>query len=385
MAGDYPSAITGCGADHRRAGRGLPLHGLAGLPLGGVGGLLGGVTGGLAPATVKFAMNVAVDGTHSTGTTSTNALTPATEFPVVLSLYRGVPAAVQPPSNVGETRINPIPSGPDLTYLTYLGTTGGTSQSATGFLGGISGCGADGATNEVVFTFRPIVNARIVIDSSESGFGTAVSLHEGLPSTLPANPTTRHRPRRARRSERQRQRHLRTARATHGTDSKIDGDYVQLRRQHDRADRTPAPARPTTSRAARRASTTTTTRVVACGVNPSRSRRGVQVRRQTAAPRAHRHRGQRLQHRPVAARRPAAAAVYRQTGITGNDRVTATAQYVGSMSGNTVTKPAYRQDVERGRHRVDSPAGRPMCGGRAARTRVARRLLQLHARPSRRT
>ena len=62
--------------------------------------------------------------------------------------------ALQAPVNVGDTRLNPIPSGPDLAYLTYVGTTSG-ANSAQGLLGGISGCGADGKTNEVVVYLPP--------------------------------------------------------------------------------------------------------------------------------------------------------------------------------------------------------------------------------------
>jgi hypothetical protein len=57
-------------------------------------------------------------------------------------------------------------------------------------LGGISDCAADGLTNQVLFTFRPTANARIVVDASESSFPAVVSLHSGLPSSLPKNPNT---------------------------------------------------------------------------------------------------------------------------------------------------------------------------------------------------
>src|SRR5262249_27709504 len=120
------------------------------------------------------------------------------------------------------TPVNPIPSGPDLAYLTYLGTTAGM-KSVQGLLGGISSCGADGKTNQVAFTFRPTVDAKIVIDSSASSFQSVVSLHSGLPSALPKNPSGTN------------QVTLSGASNTNDTfttaipidgDGKIDGDYV---------------------------------------------------------------------------------------------------------------------------------------------------------------
>jgi cysteine-rich repeat protein len=177
MTGDLPGSITGCSAESS-APEALyrftvdPLLNAAGIPIG-------------TPLSVPFAMNVR---TYNDGGQSNDARSPATQSPVVLSLYNGVPSAIQAPQSIGGATLYAIPSGPDLTYLTYTGSTS-TAMSATGVLGGISGCGADGSTNQVAFTFRPVVNAHVIIDASESGFGTAVSLHEGQPSALPANPT----------------------------------------------------------------------------------------------------------------------------------------------------------------------------------------------------
>ena len=176
MQGDLPGSITGCSAESGAPDALYrftvdPLLSPLGIPLG-------------TPVSVKFEMNRRQFGSSSGG----DIPAPATQTPVVMSLYNGVPSAIQSPQNIGSATVYSIPSGPDLTYLTYLGVTSSTN-STTGFLGGISGCGADGQTNQVAFTFRPVVDAHVVIDASESEFGTAISLHEGLPSALPANPT----------------------------------------------------------------------------------------------------------------------------------------------------------------------------------------------------
>ncbi|MDD9946856.1 MAG: hypothetical protein OXU20_37765, partial [Myxococcales bacterium] len=114
--------------------------------------------------------------------------TPATDFDMAMSLFAGVPGVIGSPTDLGDATAQDITSGPDLVYLTFTGVTDGTN-SALGARGGISGCGADGATNEVMFTFQPSVDANVVFDASASGFGPVLSLHQGLPSDLPTAPT----------------------------------------------------------------------------------------------------------------------------------------------------------------------------------------------------
>ncbi|MDD9939359.1 MAG: DUF2341 domain-containing protein, partial [Myxococcales bacterium] len=183
-----PNNVIACNTNCPIGGGGGGGGGFGGMVSGGGSGGGGDGDGdGDGDATqMRFAMNVTTD-SDASYTSASNLKHPATAFPVVLSLYRGVPSAIQPPVNVGTQDVVQIPSGPDLTYLTYLGST---ATQRDGHLGGISGCGADGATTEVLFTFRPVVDAQIVIDSSESAFGTTVSLHEGLPSDLPDDPGT---------------------------------------------------------------------------------------------------------------------------------------------------------------------------------------------------
>lgn len=69
-----------------------------------------------------------------------------------------------------------------------MGTTAGPA-SENGLRGSISGCGADGRTNQVAYTFRPTVNAHLVIDAAKSSFDSVISLHEGALFVLPVNPS----------------------------------------------------------------------------------------------------------------------------------------------------------------------------------------------------
>ena len=155
--------------------------------------MVGGATGTVQPISVNF--HLTKDDAYATSSYGawsqgpTNYPSPATEFGAVVAVFRGVPNVVTSPTQVGDKTAIAIASGPDATYLTYVGTTSG-AMSMPGFLGGISGCGADGSTNQVLFTFRPSSDARLVFDAAESGFGTTISLHEGLPSALPKNPNS---------------------------------------------------------------------------------------------------------------------------------------------------------------------------------------------------
>jgi len=184
MAGDYPTALIGCGAPPT-APDALIRFRITPPP---------GAPDPTAPIPINFHLtkndgysNANLYGTWRTD--RTNDPSPATEFGSVISVFRGQPSAVTGVTNLGDSKQFAIASGPDSTYLTYTGTTMG-SMSAPGFLGGISNCAADGLTNQMVFTFKPNSNVRIVVDASESGFGTVVSLHEGLPGSLPKNPNT---------------------------------------------------------------------------------------------------------------------------------------------------------------------------------------------------
>jgi hypothetical protein len=183
MVGDYPTAIIGCGAEPG-APDALIRFRVSPPP---------GATGTIAPIPVNFhltkddAYPAARYGQWRTDRASDPS--PATEFGSVLTVFRGVPNSVSTTTNLGDRQAYAISSGPDSTYLTYTGTTKGMN-SGSGFLGGISGCSADGLTNQMLFTFRPTANARIVVDASGSSFPGVVSLHEGLPGTLPKNPST---------------------------------------------------------------------------------------------------------------------------------------------------------------------------------------------------
>jgi cysteine-rich repeat protein len=217
MSGDYPSTVTGCAVE--AAGPDAVYRFTVSPEL----DAQGKPKATLIP--MKFALNVRQDTVYNDNPPNeSNVPSPATQIPVALSLYRGVPTSVQTPVNVGDTRINAIPSGPDLAYLTYLGTSAG-SKSAAGFLGGISGCGADGKTHEVIFTFRPTVNAKVVIDTAESSFGSVVSLHEGLSSDLPANPSGSNKVVLSGTAQNDNDTFNKAIRVD-GADSKIDGDYV---------------------------------------------------------------------------------------------------------------------------------------------------------------
>ncbi|MEY4578818.1 MAG: hypothetical protein RL701_3521, partial [Pseudomonadota bacterium] len=180
MVGDYPTAVVGCGAES--AAPDSLIRFKVGAP----------ATGSAVPIPINFhltkddAYSASLYGTWNTG--RDNDPSPATEFGTVISVFRGVPSVVSTITDVGDKTAVSVASGPDSTYLTYAGKTNG-GMSMPGFLGGISGCGADGATNQVLFTFRPTANARIVVDASESGFPTVVSLHRGLPAALPKNPS----------------------------------------------------------------------------------------------------------------------------------------------------------------------------------------------------
>ena len=170
MLGDYPSAVTGCAADAAGPEAVYRFQ--------------------IASRTeVKFAMNTAKDGNgYDDSYGDGNAPSPATEVPVVVSVYSGEPSNVGAEIDVTDTRVNPIATGPDRTYLTYKGTSAGPN-SQNGLLGGLSGCRADGKTNQVAFTFRPTSNARLVFDAAQSSFQTVLSLHDGTLASLPANPS----------------------------------------------------------------------------------------------------------------------------------------------------------------------------------------------------
>ncbi|MDD9971945.1 MAG: C-type lectin domain-containing protein, partial [Myxococcales bacterium] len=162
MVGDYPASITGCGPDAAAPDQ--------------VYRFIVPASGG--PLDLNF--HLATRGEDGT---------PATDQDIVMSLFRGVPNSVGAPIYVMDQQVVALSSGPDQTYLTYIGTTDGANSGA-GLLGGISGCGADGNTNQVMFTFRPTLAAHVTFDSSESSFGTVLSLHEGTPSDLPTNPSS---------------------------------------------------------------------------------------------------------------------------------------------------------------------------------------------------
>lgn len=117
-----------------------------------------------------------------------NDPTPATEFGAVVSLFRGIPSSVSTTQDVMDKVFNIVGSGPDGAYLSYKGTTAGT-MSTSGFRGGITGCGADGQSNQTTYTFRPNADAHVVFDATSSSFPVTMSLHEGKSSTLPANPS----------------------------------------------------------------------------------------------------------------------------------------------------------------------------------------------------
>ena len=59
---------------------------------------------------------------------------PRPRCPWCLSVYSGVPSNISAEINIGDTRVNPIPTGPDRTYLTFKGTTAG-ANSQNGVLG----------------------------------------------------------------------------------------------------------------------------------------------------------------------------------------------------------------------------------------------------------
>ena len=183
MVGDYPTAIVGCAADPASPDA-LVRFKVDPPP---------GATGTVPPINVNF--HLTKDDVYDASkygtwrSDRTNDPSPAMEFGSVISVFRGTPTSVSSTLKAGESTAIAIASGPDSTYLTYEGRTNGQA-SAPGFLGGITGCGADGSTNQVLFTFRPTANAHIVVDASESRFPTAISLHQGLPSALPKNPTT---------------------------------------------------------------------------------------------------------------------------------------------------------------------------------------------------
>jgi hypothetical protein len=183
MAGDYPPAIVGCGAEAAAPDALIRFRVTAPT----------GSTGTVPPIPINFhltkddAYSASLYGTWNAS--RTNDPSPATEFGSVLTVYRGVPSSVSSSTDLGDRQAYAIASGPDSTYLTYTGTTKGMN-SAPGYLGGISGCSADGLTNQMLFTFRPTGNARIVVDASGSAFPAVVSLHQGLPSSLPRNPST---------------------------------------------------------------------------------------------------------------------------------------------------------------------------------------------------
>ncbi|HET8940106.1 MAG TPA: hypothetical protein VFN67_41980, partial [Polyangiales bacterium] len=183
MAGDYPTAIVGCGAAPNAPDALIRFR--VDPPA--------GATGTVPPLPVNF--HLTKDDAYAAsyyGTWRSDRAddpTPATEFGAVVSVFRGVPNAVSSTIDLGDRKAYAIASGPDSTYLTYTGTTMG-AMSGPGFLGGISDCAADGLTNQVLFTFRPTANARIVVDASQSSFPGVVSLHAGLPGTLPTNPSS---------------------------------------------------------------------------------------------------------------------------------------------------------------------------------------------------
>jgi Lectin C-type domain len=178
MAGDYPSTIIGCSAANTAPDALITFR----------------VSGTTAiPVNFHLTKNDAYDDKlygrwNPTWLASgTDDPTPATEFGAVVSLFQGIPAAVSTKQDVMDKVANVVASGPDGQYLSYVGTTSG-AMSAPGLWGGISGCSADGLTNQASYTFRPGADARIVFDATTSSFPVSLSLHEGKPSALPSNP-----------------------------------------------------------------------------------------------------------------------------------------------------------------------------------------------------
>ncbi len=351
MAGDYPAAVTGCGAATAAPEAVYrftvdPLLSALGIPIG-------------TPVNVKIAINTTVDGNSLAGA----GPTPATDAPVVVSLFRGIPSTIQPPIDVGDTRVNPIASGPDLTYLTYTGTTSGTN-SAQGFLGGISGCGADGKTNEVIYTFRPTVDAKVVIDSSQTGttsspFNSVISLHQGLPSSLPANPSGANQVALVGAAGNNNDT-FSTARRVDGADMKIDGDYVTyigdmvaLQDSGSGSDYD-VPSGKT-------GKDDYDSTVVACGVNSA----GPDAVYKFTVGTARRVRidteGSNF-HTVISLHDGPPPQSFVENGISGNDSA-ATNHRVGSSSGDSVTDTAYAERSDSSGTSSLADAVAPMCGG----------------------
>lgn len=182
MAGDYPGSMIGCGATS--AANAAP-DALITFSVG---------AGPAIPVNFHLTKNDAYAGdlygrwNPSWLASGDDDPTPATEFGAVVSLFRGIPAAVSTTQDVMDKVNNVVASGPVGAYLSYVGTTAG-GMSTPGLWGGISGCAADGQTNQASFTFRPGADARIVFDATTSNFPVSLSLHEGKPSALPSNPT----------------------------------------------------------------------------------------------------------------------------------------------------------------------------------------------------
>ncbi|HKP59924.1 MAG TPA: C-type lectin domain-containing protein [Polyangiales bacterium] len=179
MAADYPTSIIGCGA------AGDSPDALISFKLS---------AGSNITVRLQMTKNNAYSGSlygrwnPTWLATGTDDPTPATDFGSVISLFEGVPAAVSTTIDVMDKLENPVVSGPNGAYLSYVGSTSG-AMSTPGLWGGISGCGADGSTNQTAFTFKPTADARIVFDATGSSFPVNLSLHKAKRSDLPGNPT----------------------------------------------------------------------------------------------------------------------------------------------------------------------------------------------------
>jgi hypothetical protein len=178
MAGDYPGTIIGCSAANDSPDQLITFRVSPGASI---------------PVNFHLTKNDVYDDelygrwNPSWLASGTDDPTPATEFGAVVSLFQGIPAAVSTTQDVMDKVDNIVASGPDGAYLSYKGTTAG-SMSALGLWGGISGCSADGLTNQTSFTFKPGADARVVFDATTSSFPVSLSLHEGKPAALPTNP-----------------------------------------------------------------------------------------------------------------------------------------------------------------------------------------------------
>ncbi len=206
MAGDYPTTIIGCGA---ASGAPEALITFSVSP------------GSNIPVNIKLTKNDAYSSAlygnwnPSWLAAGSDDPSPATEFGAVISLFKGIPSAVSTTIDVKDTPDTTVASGPNNAYLSYIGTTKG-GMSVLGLWGGISGCAADGQTNQSAFSFRPGADSRIVFDATGSSFPVTMSLHEskltGLPSNPPATGITNNND---------------TFATAHAIPGAIDGNYVE--------------------------------------------------------------------------------------------------------------------------------------------------------------